>query len=145
MMDLRLRCLCYDVRAGEARKNTPDWVRELPWLLGEGDTDIKDTEVVGEGNTMAGAKTLDNLLAPHRGARSGLYRGLGRNSRKSVKARFKADGGGTSQIPIIAAGGEYVISPEEVESIGGGDITGRNLLQVGTTHSTNQSKFHLLY
>ena len=42
VMDLRLRCLCYVVRAGEARKHKPDWVRELPWMLGEGD---KDTEV----------------------------------------------------------------------------------------------------
>ena len=78
---------------------------------------------------MAGAKTLDNLLAPHRKPKSGVYSGLGRNSRKSVKARFKADGGPVDRIPIIAAGGEYHIEPDTVASIGGGDMTkGHNML-----------------
>ena len=34
----------------------------------------------------------------------------------------KADGGATSGVPIVAAGGEYVIPPEDVVHIGGGDL-----------------------
>ena len=34
----------------------------------------------------------------------------------------KAAGGATSLVPIIAAGGEYVLSPEEVANIGYGDL-----------------------
>lgn len=35
---------------------------------------------------------------------------------------LKAAGGATGGIPIVAAGGEYVISPEAVVRIGGGDL-----------------------
>ena len=34
----------------------------------------------------------------------------------------KADGGATDGVPIVAAGGEYVIPPEDVVHIGGGDL-----------------------
>lgn len=34
----------------------------------------------------------------------------------------KASGGSTSGVPIVAAGGEYVIPPEDVVHIGGGDL-----------------------
>ncbi|MBV5346585.1 MAG: hypothetical protein JZU63_14310, partial [Rhodoferax sp.] len=33
-----------------------------------------------------------------------------------------AEGGATSGVPIVAAGGEYVIPPEDVVHIGGGDL-----------------------
>jgi hypothetical protein len=33
-----------------------------------------------------------------------------------------ADGGATDGVPIVAAGGEYVIPPEDVVHIGGGDL-----------------------
>ena len=34
----------------------------------------------------------------------------------------KARGGSTEGVPIVAAGGEYVISPEDVQHLGGGDM-----------------------
>jgi hypothetical protein len=36
--------------------------------------------------------------------------------------RLFADGGATDGVPIVAAGGEYVIPPEDVVHIGGGDL-----------------------
>lgn len=39
-----------------------------------------------------------------------------------VNPMGKAAGGETTGVPIVAAGGEYVISPEHVTRIGGGDI-----------------------
>ena len=60
---------------------------------------------MGEGNTMAGFKYLDKMF----------------NSSPGVRAF--ADGGQTgSLVPIVAAGGEYVISPSAVEHIGVGDM-----------------------
>ena len=40
-----------------------------------------------------------------------------------------ANGGRTSTVPIVAAGGEMVLSPEEVMHVGGGDLdTGHRVL-----------------
>jgi hypothetical protein len=61
---------------------------------------------MGEGNTEAGFKTLDHALSQY-----------------GMSPQAKAAGGGTvSKVPIVAAGGEYVIPPEVVVAIGGGDI-----------------------
>jgi hypothetical protein len=60
---------------------------------------------MGEGNTMAGFKYLDRMF----------------NSAPGVRAF--ASGGSTGElVPIVAAGGEYVITPSAVEHIGAGDM-----------------------
>ena len=60
---------------------------------------------MGEGNTMAGFKVVRQML-----------KGL-----PGVEAF--ADGGWTGElVPIVAAGGEYVITPQEVEAIGQDDL-----------------------
>lgn len=62
----------------------------------------------GEGNTMAGFKRL-NMTFGHKG---GAPKG-------------KAEGGAAmagEPVPIVAAGGEYVIHPDVIVQIGGGDI-----------------------
>lgn len=60
----------------------------------------------GQGNTTAGAKMLNDIFAGHIGL-----------------VRKKAGGAvlPSGLVPIIAAGGEYVIHPKVVEVIGGGD------------------------
>ncbi|NBR32733.1 MAG: hypothetical protein EBT84_11320 [Sphingomonadaceae bacterium] len=84
---------------------------------------------MGEGNTMAGFKQMKRILysgtpygaeaAPY-GARGGPY---------NEPLPEKAAGGSTQTVPIIAAGGEYVISPEEVLKVGKGDLdTGHRVL-----------------
>jgi len=41
----------------------------------------------------------------------------------------KADGGATSGVPIVAAGGEWVVHPNQVTEVGGGDLdTGHEVL-----------------
>jgi 8-oxo-dGTP pyrophosphatase MutT (NUDIX family) len=49
---------------------------------------------------------------------------------RSTLARIsKAGGGASSGVPIVAAGGEYVVRPDEVEEVGGGDLdTGHKVL-----------------
>jgi hypothetical protein len=62
----------------------------------------------GEGNTMAGFKRL-NMTFGHKG---GAPKG-------------RAEGGAAmagEPVPIVAAGGEYVIHPDVIVNIGGGDI-----------------------
>ncbi len=79
---------------------------------------------LGEGNTMAGEKILGTMF------KSGPYSpGASSFAGKQPKAKFamprlrgKADGGEVEDIPIIAAGGEYVIHPEQVAEIGHGDM-----------------------
>lgn len=84
---------------------------------------------MGEGNTMAGFKQMKRIMyggipygaegAPY-GARGGPY---------NEPLPEKAAGGSTQTVPIIAAGGEYVISPEEVLKVGKGDLdTGHRVL-----------------
>ena len=74
---------------------------------------------MGEGNTMAGFKIARQMFESKPYGIEGQPYGA------------RADGGATSDnlVPIVAAGGEYVISPEDVVAIGGGDMThGHNIL-----------------
>ena len=59
---------------------------------------------LGEGNTMAGYRAVKMMF---KGAPYGAY----------------AKGGGVGEpVPIVAAGGEYVLSPDEVIWVGKGDL-----------------------
>lgn len=79
---------------------------------------------MGEGNTMAGFKAAQITFGgtPY-SDKSGVYGQP--SSPYGIELPKKAVGGSTDNEPlvaIIAAGGEYVISPEEVHQIGGGDL-----------------------
>ena len=102
---------------------------------------------LGQGNTMAGGTILDKMF--NRGpygmslprAKSGG--GPPHMSRMSslVKVRKSgyADGGDADHAKIIAAGGEYIIHPHQVASIGGGDIDkGHKILDAFVNHVRKQ-------
>jgi len=78
---------------------------------------------MGEGNTMAGFKTATNLFSgPPYAGKGGPYR---QGATPYGAALPRADGGetmGDELVPIVAAGGEYVITPEEVVMIGNGNL-----------------------
>ena len=61
----------------------------------------------GEGNTEAGHKVFDDLCHDHR---------------ETKEAGAMSSEGDGKLAPIVAAGGEYVIPPSVVRSLGGGDI-----------------------
>ena len=61
---------------------------------------------MGEGNTMAGFKIMNDITK--------MYGGL-------PKA-FAGGGMAGEKVPIVAAGGEYVIPPEVVINVGNGDM-----------------------
>lgn len=62
---------------------------------------------LGQGNTMAGAKMLDQMF---------------RRQQKAGLAHGGHVHGGLGPVPIVAAGGEYAVTPEEVAALGGGDM-----------------------
>lgn len=62
---------------------------------------------LGEGNTLAGYEAIKRMFSHHLQAKYGL-RGSYHEPREVV--------------PVIVAGGEYILSPEEVEIAGDGDL-----------------------
>lgn len=77
---------------------------------------------MGEGNTMAGFKSAKMIFQGTPYAKGQAY---GQPSTPYGADLPKAAGGAAEMedfVPIIAAGGEYVITPEEVMMIGGGDL-----------------------
>jgi hypothetical protein len=88
---------------------------------------------MGEGNTMAGFKQMKIIFGgtPYSGPANikmggGPYQGP-TNIKTSggpygSELPGKAEGGETEAVPIVAAGGEYVISPEQVRVVGEGDL-----------------------
>lgn len=98
---------------------------------------------MGEGNTMAGFKNIKRIFGgmPY-GVKGGVYgqgstpygqsAGLPYNATSApygMDLPAKAEGGEVDAVPIVAAGGEYVLSPEEVRKVGNGDLeTGHKVL-----------------
>lgn len=75
---------------------------------------------MGEGNTMAGFKQMKIIFGgtPYSGPTSVKMGGGPYGS----NLPGKADGGESESVPIVAAGGEYVVSPEQVRMVGEGDL-----------------------
>lgn len=79
---------------------------------------------LGESNTIAGARKLDQLLksGPY-GTSMGKSPSAGPKAQKALSmTKSKFASGGAVDVPILAAGGEYIIGPEQVAEIGGGDL-----------------------
>ncbi len=74
----------------------------------------------GQNNTAAGFKVLQRVFGgnPYRGAEEPYEHKGGPYGMDQPMA----SGGKTKGVPIVAAGGEYVLTPEQVREIGGGDI-----------------------
>jgi hypothetical protein len=75
---------------------------------------------LGEGNTAAGHKIIHRVFEGIPYAGDKMY---GQDIKKPYGMPLpKADGGATSEVPIVAAGGEYVLGPEFVTALGKGNI-----------------------
>ena len=104
-----------------------------------GRTDVRPTNVssgsyvvpadvvsaLGQGNTLAGHKQIGKMFS---GAKMQKYGGgKFRISRKGSPTGMAE--GGSAEVPIIAADGEHILSPEEVNWYGKGDMkAGHNAL-----------------
>jgi len=74
---------------------------------------------LGQGNTFAGGKILDRIFADmHHEAQAQGVAGQQTAEHKGGRAQSKTG----ANVPIIAAGGEYIIHPDVVRHIGGGDM-----------------------
>lgn len=89
---------------------------------------------LGQDNTMAGFETIKQMFGasgPYGVKPMKMKMGRGTPKARPVPKR-RADGGLTEgaaygegdqgEVPIVVAGGEYVLSPDEVMQVGGGDI-----------------------
>jgi len=82
---------------------------------------------MGEGNTMAGFRHMRLIFGgtPYSGDKE-PYGAEGGPYNEPLPGKA---GGGAATVPIIAAGGEYVLSPEQVMNVGKGDLdTGHRVL-----------------
>lgn len=76
---------------------------------------------IGQGNSNAGASLLGQITKGPYGL--SVPHGAGHaNLPKPPKPANLARGGKADYVPVILAGGEFVIDPEDVEKIGGGDM-----------------------
>ena len=93
---------------------------------------------LGQGNTVAGVKILNNMFSkgPYGMGGAGITRGSGPPKPPSMRAPMApkglslmgSDSGGargegeSGGVPVVVAGGEYVIPPNIVAQIGDGDL-----------------------
>lgn len=77
---------------------------------------------LGENNSLAGMKILDKMFnaTPYTAGGPATYQSIV-NGPKQISAGGKV-AGKSSQVPIVAAGGEYVIAPDAVSRIGQGNM-----------------------
>ena len=76
---------------------------------------------MGEGNTMAGFKQARRIFGGIPYGQSGALYG-GSSAPYGMDMPHKAHGGESQAVPIVAAGGEYVIHPRDVIRIGNGSL-----------------------
>ncbi len=79
---------------------------------------------LGEGNSMAGfkvAKSIFSIKGPYDQPTGRIPYGGGEMP-YGQPGVHKAAGGEADAVPIVAAGGEYVIPPEDVAHLGGGSM-----------------------
>lgn len=77
---------------------------------------------MGEGNTMAGFKIARKMFSSKPYAQESQPYFSGEAPYVQGKPYTARAAGGGTPVEIVAAGGEYVITPEDVTHLGGGDI-----------------------
>lgn len=117
-----------DVHSGPIHSSVAGRTDHLPMKVHSGSYVIPADIIsaMGEGNTMAGFKVAKRMFS------SEPYDGKGtpysnKAQPYSSDAPYGAKGlpkasGGAAHVPIVAAGGEYVLTPEDVLKIGDGDM-----------------------
>ncbi len=79
---------------------------------------------LGQDNTQAGMAVLNKMFSsgPYGASLPSMAKGKGAPPPPKISSKGFAQGGASDSVPIVTAGGEYVIPPEKVAQIGGGDI-----------------------
>jgi hypothetical protein len=111
------------VHSGPIHSNVAGRTDHLPMHVASGSYVIPADIIsaMGEGNSMAGFKVAKDIFSqPMYGTKGGS--GMPYGGSGLPYAPQKAEGGEVGTVPIVAAGGEYVIPPEDVMHVGGGDL-----------------------
>lgn len=127
-------------REGMINSSIPGRTDKLPMNVKSGSyilpADIPSA--LGQGNSMAGGEILKKMFT------SGPY-GMAAPRIRSGRPRFRQTGGGAGDedeghVPIIAAGGEYVIHPDVVRDIGHGNLkAGHKVLDQFVLHTRKEN------
>ncbi len=112
--------------AGMIKSPVPGRTDKLPIGVGGGAYVLPADHVahVGQGNSIAGGNILDSMFKM--GSFGAARSTKPRMPRFGLRRKMFAEGGDAegngNPVNIIAAGGEYVVPPEVVQQIGGGDM-----------------------
>lgn len=104
---------------------------------------------LGEGNTQAGANIMQRVIGtgPHGTALPGARGHMGpprvspppAYHEPAQNAPFARGGAPGGHVPVVLAGGEFVIHPEDVRRLGGGNIKkGHRILDAFVVHARKQ-------
>ena len=81
---------------------------------------------LGEGNTLAGNRVIEKMLQDggfsgksQGGSAAALHHSQNLTEKYGLRGPYHEDG---SLVPVIVAGGEYIIHPDQVAEIGEGDV-----------------------
>ena len=128
--------------SGALLSSIPGRTDHIPLKLPKGSYVVPADVVsgLGQGNTNAGHSVLDRMFktgpfgmsAPLKNARPVMPHmpmpkppraaGLGNMDIRPGKLGFADGGEAPGEVPVMAAGGEHVLYPEQVEAVGGGNI-----------------------
>ena len=111
----------HEIHEGPIHSSVAGRTDHLPMHVPEGSYVVPADVIsgMGEGNTMAGFKHMHRMFGgtPYGGGAAPY------NQESSLPyGAHMAKGGATGSVPIVAAGGEHVLSPEQVREVGGGDL-----------------------
>ncbi len=76
---------------------------------------------LGQGNTLAGMKVLGRMF-PNSNIKHGMGPPKPPHMPGMMSDRGGARGDGPGAVPIMSAGGEFVVDPVDVANVGGGDV-----------------------
>jgi hypothetical protein len=119
-------------REGMINSSVPGRTDKLPMNVRSGSyvlpADIPSA--LGQGNSQAGGQILQKMFSsgpyglplPKGGGRPNMPK-LGLKPQSPIMPKFAEGGETDSHVPIIAAGGEYLIHPDVVKDIGHGSIS----------------------
>lgn len=114
------------VHAGPIHSSVAGRTDHLPMHVASGSYVIPADIIsaLGEGNSMAGFKVAKSIFSrpgPYDQSTGSMPYG-GSGLPYGGEMPHKASGGETGSVPIVAAGGEYVIPPEDVQFLGEGSL-----------------------
>ncbi len=130
---------------GMIKSPVPGRTDALPITVGGGAYILpaEHLAAIGQGNSIAGGQIANQVL--------GLSKKGGLRTPRAIihkQGRMKmpkiADGGAAPDVDIVAAGGEFVVPPEVVRRIGGGDMKRGHEVLDKWVMSTRKKHIHTL-